>query len=423
MHMVFKSFNMSKHVHIIGAGIIGLCSAWYLREEGFEVTVIDGGDINNSTSTGNAGMIVPSHFVPLAAPGVIAQGLRWMFNPKSPFYIRPRMHPDLLQWLWQFYRSCTPQHVQNSMHWLRDYNILSRDLYGAFAQKKSFDFCFEKKGLLMLYKTKQQQAEEWKHAEKAIKLKVPVEILNSDQIKQVESSIQTDVLGGVYYPEDAHLYPNLFIQQMCQALETKGVQILRNTQIESIQYSGQKIEAILDQNQQKYTVQNILFCTGSWTARLLKKIKHNVLLQDGKGYSLTLKNQAVRPKIPTILCESKVAVTPMGNDLRIGGTLELSNHSTQINKKRVQGITESLSKYYPELQVEVDNYEKVWQGYRPCTPTGLPYLGKIPQYNNAYIATGHGMMGMSLGPATGLLMKEVICQEKTSLDLDILSQN
>lgn len=413
---------MGNKIHIVGAGIIGLCSAWYLHEAGFDVTIIDKGEIKEGTSTGNAGMIVPSHFVPLAAPGVISQGIRWMFNSKSPFFIKPRLNADLMRWLWKFYKSCNQAHVDRSMHWLRDYNVLSRDLYGAFAQNKDFDFCFEKKGLLMLFQSKQQQEEEWKHAEKASKINVRAEVLDSHQVKALDPSIKIDALGAVYYPEDAHLYPNLFIQQITSQLEKKGVKFLRNTEISSIEYSSKSMDKLIDSEGNKHKINKVLFTTGSWTAKLLKKAKVKMLLQDGKGYSVTLQNSEIKPQIPTILCESKVAVTPMGNDLRIGGTLEISNLSNKINKARLQGVLESMPRYYPDFDITQAKQEKVWHGFRPCTPTGLPYLGKLDQYHNAFVATGHGMMGMSLGPATGLLMSEIISDKTSTLPIDLLGK-
>ena len=409
---------MKNTIHIIGGGIIGLCSAYYLQQEGFDVIVVDKGDLSNSTSTGNAGMIVPSHFVPLAAPGVISQGIKWMFDSKSPFFIRPRLNVDLARWLWKFYRSCNKAHVEKSMHFLLEYNTFSRNLYESFSEDSSFDFCFEKKGLLMLYKSVKQQKEELEHAEKASQLGIQVEIMDQQGISALESNIKIDALGAVYYPEDAHLYPQLFLNQLASKIEEKGGKILRNCELDKIDVSAKEITSFTETNGQKHKVDKILFASGSWTAKLLKKVKTSILLQDGKGYSITMKSPHLKPEIPTILCESKVAVTPMGNDLRIGGTLELSNLSNKVNQSRLDGIIESMPKYYPEFDVKQTENLPVWHGYRPCTPTGIPYLGKIPNFNNSFLATGHGMMGMSLGPATGKLISEIISKKKSSIDVN-----
>ncbi|MEM6807323.1 MAG: FAD-dependent oxidoreductase, partial [Bacteroidota bacterium] len=179
---------------------------------------------------------------------------------------------------------------------------------------------------------------------------------------------------------------------------------------------GNKIASLRLDSGEELSCDQVLLCSGSWTARMLKKLGIKMLLQDGRGYSFTLKNPPLRPAIPTILTEAKVAVTPMGKDLRLGGSLELSNLSTKINPKRLAGIYESIPTYYPDLSFKTPELSEVWQGYRPCTPDGMPYLDQSREVINLHIATGHGMMGMSLGPASGKLMSEIMLKEKPSID-------
>lgn len=409
---------MSKHIHILGGGIVGLTSAWYLKEAGFDVTVIDRGQFEDNTSTGNAGMIVPSHFIPMSSPGVIQQGIKWMFDSKSPFYVKPRLSADLAQWLWRFYRSCNKDHVTKSMPILYQFNEWSKQLYQSFSQDPSFDFCFEKKGLLMLYKSAHQEEEELDMAEKAKQLGVDVETFDAKGLKKLEPEIDLDVLGGVYYPGDAHFYPNLFMLQLYRNLKVQGVQFLTNTEVQDFNYKGSRINSIKLSNDQQITVDELLISGGAWTPFLLKKLGLKMLLQDGKGYSYTLKNPSLRPQIPTILTESKVAITPMGQDLRIGGTLELGGMSAKVNKKRLAGIVESLPRYYPEMKADTPEIGKIWLGYRPCTPDGMPYIGRSKFMKNLIVAAGHGMMGMSMGPATGKLVSEIYQGAKTTIDTE-----
>lgn len=406
-------------IHIIGGGIIGLSSAWFLREAGYEVIVIDNTNLLDGTSHGNAGMIVPSHFVPLAAPGVIAQGLRWMLNSKSPFYIKPRLNLELAQWLWQFYRACTPQNVARAMPVLKAYNEYSKQLYQAFAKKPGFDFCFEEKGLLMLYRTPNVGEEEKELAEQAHEIGIEASILNAQQLQELEKGTRTDALGAVYYPNDAHLYPNLFIHQLAKQLQENGVQFITQKSVVDLNTEKGKLTSLLLSDGQVEACEQVVVAAGSWTAKLAKKVGVKILLQDGKGYSTTVKNIKERPGIPTILTEAKVAVTPMGNDLRIGGTLEISNLSQKTNQSRLRGIMESIPKYYPDLTIDFPKTEEVWHGYRPCTPDGLPYLGFSRKHKNLFIATGHAMMGMSLGPATGKLVADMISGKKTEVPVDL----
>jgi len=410
---------MSKKIHIIGGGIIGLSSAWYLNEAGFAVTLIDKTGLEEGTSHGNAGMVVPSHFVPLATPGVITQGLRWLLDKKSPFYIKPRLSLELAQWLWQFYRSCTPGQVKAAMPVLKAFNEYSKQQYQAFAKNPDFDFCFEEKGLLMLYKTTLAQQEEIEMAEKAHELGMEARILDRQQVQELETGTRIDALGGIFYPGDAHLYPNRFMQQLSHHLQAKGVVFMRGKSVSDLETSGGKVHHLRLSDGQRLPCEEVLLAAGSWTARVAKKAGVKLLLQDGKGYSTTLKNPAQRPSIPTLLAEARVAVTPMGNDLRIGGTLEISNLSTNISKSRVQGIVESIPDYYPDLNLDYPERERIWHGFRPCTPDGLPYLGYSSTCSNLFVATGHAMMGMSLGPGTGKLVADMMQGKPTEVPVGL----
>ncbi len=406
------------NIHIVGGGVVGLCAAWYLKKVGCGVTIIDKNDISDGTSFGNAGMIVPSHFVPMATPGVIAQGLRWMLNSKSPFYIRPRLNADLVQWLWHFYRSANARQVARSVPVLYELNEQSKWLYKAMVIEEGFDFGFEERGLLMLYRTKKQAEEEEELAEKAHSLGVKADIYDKSGLKSLEPEMDLDVLGGIYFPGDAHLYPNRLMAQLVARLKELGVTFLSNTSIVDFKTSGSTIKALLTDKNEAIPVENVLLSPGSWAGFLLKKAGIKIHLQDGKGYSITLKSPGLRPRIPTILSEAKVAVTPMGDDLRIGGTLELSGLSQKINQKRVEGIIESMPKYYRNIDVPFSRKTQIWKGYRPCTPDGMPYIGQADNLSNLFVGTGHGMMGLSLGAATGKLLSEIITEQRPMMATD-----
>ena len=405
------------HVHIVGGGIIGLCSAWYLQKAGCQVTVVDAQDFEGGTSFGNAGMVVPSHIIPMAAPGVISQGLKWLLDDKSPFYIKPRLNLDLAKWVWQFNKSANAKHVQRCMPLLYAYNELSKNLYKELATEDGFDFGFKEKGLLMLYRTASHQEEESILAGKAISVGMKAQVLDLAGVQTLEPEMDLDVLGGVYFPGDAHLYPNQLMGQMKTVLQSKGVTFIGETKISDFLLRGNSIRALFTANGKEISVEHVLLSSGSWTANVLKKAGVQMLLQDGKGYSITLDRPSLRPRIPTILSEAKVAITPMGSDLRIGGTLEISGLSPKLNMRRVEGIIESIPRYYKNMSVPFSDETPIWKGYRPCTPDGMPYLGNSPNLTNLTVGTGHGMMGLSLGPASGKLLAEYITGVKTSLDL------
>lgn len=400
-------------INIIGGGIVGLFSAYFLQEAGHEVHIFDKGDFSDGCSFGNAGMITPSHFIPLAAPGVIAQGMRWMFDASSPFYIKPRLDLDLAHWLWRFYRSCNHRQANAAMPVLLDFNLEGKKLYREFYRKTGIDFKLEERGILMLYKTTKKEKEELETAEKAATLGIETKHLNQQQINDFEKGTTVDALGGVYWPSDAHLHPNILMGHLIHLLKIKGAVFYINKSVTNFEKKKNKITAIFCGNE-KYEADTTVVTLGSWSAILLKKLGINLLIQDGKGYSVTLNQPAERPQYATLFSEAKVAVTPMGSDLRFGGTLELGGLNSGINKKRIKGILNAIPQYYPNIKVEMPEEKNIWRGFRPVSPDGLPYIGRIKKYDNLIVATGHAMMGISLAPATGKMLQDIILEKKVN---------
>lgn len=401
---------------IIGGGIIGLSSAYYLLQEGWEITVIDKTDLTDSCSYGNLGMIVPSHFVPLAAPGIVAQGIRWMFNSKSPFYVKPSLSGQLINWGLKFIKSANEGHVKRSGPHLTAINLLSKQLYEDLSKQPGFDFSFEKKGIMMYYKTEKVAEEEIHMAEKAKEMGLDVEVLNSGEAQRLEPEVALDVLGAVHYRCDAHLYPNKLNQQLIGYLKEKGVKFLTGQPVTQITRKSNKIQSV-HVGSQEIAGDTFIMAAGSWMPALLQMAGLQLPLMPGKGYSFTQDHPAKQLQVPAILCEARVAITPMNNHLRFGGTMEIGPINNKINMNRVRGIVESVPAYLPGLAVEMPEEKKVWYGFRPCSPDGLPYIGFGAKYDNLLYAGGHAMMGLSLGPATGYLIAEIATGKKTSIDI------
>ena len=407
---------MEKKVVIVGGGIIGLSCAYYLSQDGHQVTLIDRGKIDNGCSFGNAGMIVPSHVIPLAAPGMISQGMRWMLNSKSPFYVKPRLNKELLSWGKNFYRSANEQHVNRSMPALRDLSLLSKQLYQDLA-KQSADIAYEEKGLLMLFQSEKVAEEETHAGEIAQSLGLEVDFLSKDEVQQLETGSSVNAIGGVHFKSDAHLYPHKLMQFLLESCRKNGVEFKEETEVESIKVESGKIQSISTSNE-TITGDEYVIAGGSWSSELAKQLGIKLSLLAGKGYSFTLVSPSDRPTIPSILCEGKVAVTPMGNDLRFGGTMEITHvRDTKINQKRLQGIVETANSFYPEMDIRFPKKEDQWYGFRPCSPDGLPYIGRSTKISNALIATGHAMMGLSLGPATGSIISSIVNNKTTPVSI------
>jgi len=409
---------LSKKVSIIGGGIIGLCSAYYLAKEGFQVSVFDKTDMTDGCSYGNAGMIVPSHITPLAQPGMIAQGMKWMFDSQSPFYIKPRISTELIKWGMQFYKHANKKNVEKAMPALRDLSLFSKELYQDFANENN-SFFYDEKGLLMLFKT-DKMAEEMNHEGiVAENLGLEVSYLSKEDVDQLETGTKTNVIGGIHYTSDAHLYPQKFMQFIKVQLNKLGVKIYKNTEVTDFKMANDAVSEVITTNGD-FTTDEVVLATGSWSPKIAKKLRTSISMLPGKGYSFTLENQKQKPSIPSILCEGKVAVTPMENDIRFGGTMEIThNNDTKINQNRVQGIINSVNDFYPDLNIKMPKVEDTWFGFRPCTPSGMPIITKSKKITNLTIATGHAMMGLSLAPATGKIVTELITGKKTSVAINM----
>lgn len=405
------------HAVVIGGGINGLCSAWYLKKQGWEVTLLEKSDLQDNCSYGNLGMVVPSHFVPLASPGIVWQGIKWMFDSSSPFYIKPSLNPALLSWGWKFNKSATKAHVAYSAPFLRDLNVYSKSLYEDLCQEPGFDFAMESKGILMYFKTPKTAEEEIHLAEKARSLGLDAQYLDKAAVQALEPGIELDILGAVHYRCDAHLYPGKLMQQLIAALRSSGVRILTNAPVTSISRRGKSITEVITP-QGVYTADRYVMTGGSWLPELAAQAGINIPLMPGKGYSFTLDNPLQRLNIPAILCEARVAITPMNGKMRYGGTMELAPINDVVRMNRVQAIVDAVPQYFPSIKLETPLKKDVWYGFRPCSPDGLPYIGYAKGIDNLIIAGGHSMMGLSLGPATGKLVADLAMGHSTAISLD-----
>ncbi|MDF0717103.1 FAD-dependent oxidoreductase [Muricauda sp. 334s03] len=404
-----------KKVIVVGGGISGLCSAYYLVKDGWEVTVLDQTNIDSGTSFINAGYITPSHFVPLAAPGIITQGLKWMLNSSSPFYMKPRWDMDFFKWALLFKKSATASNVQRALPVLKELNLKSRALYEELLASHDFDFHYERKGVLMAYCSEKSEKEEHKVAEKAIKEDLEVSILSKEDLRKVQPVLSDQVRGAVHYECDAHMTPNHFMEELKCWLQEHGVGFKLEQKVEDFTISGKQIVSLRTQDG-SYEADEFVLASGSWTSKLAATLGLKIPIQGGKGYSMDVK----RPTgitLPTILVDARMAITPMDGFTRFAGTMEFSGNNDTIKKERVTALADAVKAHYRDFAILPEEQDCATSGLRPVSPDGLPFIGKTTKYNNLTIAAGHAMMGWSLGPITGKLVSQKVNGSKTLMDI------
>lgn len=405
-------------VVVIGGGIVGLSSAYFLQQSGHEVTVIDKTDMSSNCSYGNAGYVCPSHFVPLATPGIVQQGLKLMWNPRSPFYVQPRLSWSLIDWGMKFMKIATPEHVERSAIPLRDIAVISKKAYEDWTQLPQFHFAYERKGLLEIFQT-DTGGDHAKHMmEKAHELGLTdTVLLTKEELDRLEPQTRINAKGALHFKCDAHLYPNKLMQQLLADLRQKGVRILVNEEVTGFENSNGQITKVKT-IKGVYDADAIVLSSGSWSRELAAMMDMKIPLVPGRGYSVTLEDSPYKLNHPAVLIEGRVALTPMdGNKIRFGGTMEITSTDTPPRMNRVKGVLEAVERFFPDFKVPMPTMDQVWYGFRPCSADGLPYLGRTRKWKNVVVATGHAMVGLSLGAGTGKIVSEILNEEKCSMDI------
>ena len=402
---------------VIGGGSVGVCTAYYLARKGCRVTLIEKGEICSGCSYGNACMIVPSHAMPVPAPGVIGKSLKWMLKEDSPLLIRPRVDWRLFSWLLQFAAFCRHRPMERAIPVLRDLGRASLLLFRELAASEDLSFDFEQRGLMSVYTTAAGMEEGREEAEIMARHDLDLKVLSGDQARELEPTLNQKVVGALYSAEDAHGDSYRFVTSLGEALGKHGVDVRTGTEVTGWLLEGGRPAGVRT-GRGEFPAREIVLAMGSWTPLLARELGARVPVQAGKGYSLTMDRPAWSPKIPFIHAERKVGVTPIGDRLRFAGTMEFAGIDLSLNPTR----TEAIQRGALEVLSGAENPTNVerWCGLRPCTPDGLPIIDRLPRHPHVHLSTGHAMLGYSHGPISGKLMAEMICGEPLSLPLEPL---
>lgn len=383
-----------------------------------DVVVIDRHQIEDGCSFGNMGYVSPSHFIPLATPGIVAQGLKWMLQSSSPFYIKPRLNLDLIKWGMHFWKSANANHVENSIQPLNNLLQLSRELVTSEWKSELADgFDLTEKGCWMLYKNEKTGHHEAELAAQADKLGLKTRICTPAEVQELEPQLQVDVSGGVLYHDDCHVHPGKLMRALYSHLLKKGVKFWLNTDVKGFEINNDRIVTV-QTDKGDIASDAWVIANGSWMGILGKKLGLHIPMQPGKGYSLSFEGMKNNLQHPAILVDHRTATTPVGDWLRIGGTMELSGHSNNVLPKRVQAVIDAVKLYFPDIKLPSVEPASAWFGYRPVSPDGMPYIGQAKGLQNCYFAGGHAMLGISAASGTGYVLAQLMTGRQPEFSLD-----
>jgi D-amino-acid dehydrogenase len=398
---------MDRHsdVLVIGGGIIGLASAYYLVKEGKGVRLVEQDSIGAGASDGNCGLIFTSHLIPLCVPGAIRQEIKRMFRRTSPLYVS--LAPDIkrLMWLLNFARKCNPGHLTHAIRAREKILQNSKSLFETLFREEQLECDWEERGVLLVFKT---QKEMQKYVQTNDRLKpfgfdaVP---LVGAELLSLEPALRKDVSGAWFHKTDSHLRPDKLMQTWKDLLQKMGVAIEENCQLEALVSERNRILKA-ETTHGDYTADDYVLTTGAWTPQITRGLGLNIPIQPGKGYSITMARPAICPKIPCYFYEKSVVATPWKSGFRLGGTMEFSGFNSNILAGRIQNLKSVAREYLIEPIGEPLHEE--WVGMRPMVYDDLPIIGRPSSQRNLVIATGHGMSGISMATSTGKLVSEII---------------
>jgi D-amino-acid dehydrogenase len=402
------------HVVIIGGGVIGTACAHYLQKSDRRVTIIDRGQFGRGCSHANCGLVCPSHVLPLAVPGAVKQTLKALFKRDSPFSIKPRLDLSLWNWLFHFARRCNHADMLESGRAIQALLESSRALYDDLFQTESLDAEWETRGLLFVFLTPQGM-DHYAHTNQIMHEHFGLEAAhyNGQALTILEPALKPGLAGGWHYLTDGHLRPDKLMSSWRNRLTKRGVTIQENCDFRGFERAGNRAK-VVQTSRGELSADAFVVAAGAWTPRLKLDLGCRIPIQPGKGYSITMPRPARCPKIPLIFEEHRVAVTPMQSGYRLGSIMEFAGYDETLEPRRLELLRAGASHYLHEPMAEPILEE--WYGWRPMTYDSKPIIGRSPALHNVFLAVGHNMLGLSMAPATGKLIAEMLNGQAPHLD-------
>lgn len=413
--MLILSHNTSLHseILVVGGGVIGLSCAYYLARAGRSVRLIEQEAMGAGASHGNCGLIFVSDLPPLCTPGAIGHELVRTIRGTSPLYIKPRPDLSLAFWLLRFAANCNPRHMKHAIRARDSILRVSGELFTDLFADGKLACDFDQRGVLMAF-TNPAAMENYEKTNRLLEaFGLAATFHDRRKAQKIEPALSDRVCGGWHHGADSHLRPDSLMSAWTREALEKGVSIDEGCRLDGFDTVGGSVHGARTSNG-RYTADRFILAAGAWTPAIGRQLGIRIPVQPGKGYSITMDRPSVCPEIPCYLYERNVVVTPWQSGYRLGGTMEFSGFDHHLNQRRLDNLTTSAALY---MRTPVGRrVAERWTGLRPMSVDDLPIIDRMPNLDNAYIATGHGMLGLSTATGTGRLITDMILGRSPPFD-------
>lgn len=390
---------------VVGAGVIGLTAAYELAKDGHEVTVLDAGMPGQGSTVGSAAKIALAETPPVAGPGMVVQGLKWMLNPDSPLYVRPSLAPNFVRFMFAMARRCNRSDFRRG---LEIHLGLARTCLSILDEWRSEEIEFEehRRGVILAYEHDESFRERRTHDDIFARFGYIPEVLDEQRVHEMEPALSPIIKHGLFYTQDGQLEPQSLVESLARRLTDLGHTLLPNSSVTDIESSAGRVSAVRTNNE-RYVCDALVLAAGAFCGPLTRRMGSPLPIRPGKGYSVDYRDVPTALKIPLTFEDAHVAVSPLNGGLRIAGTMEFAGFDTAIRQRRVRAMIDSAAAGFADWDPSKP-HTPPWAGMRPMTPDGLPVIGAIPGYSNAIVASGHGMLGLTLAPSTAKAVAQLV---------------
>lgn len=405
-------------VAVVGAGVVGLACAWELHRRGAEVVVIERARVGGGVSRGNTGWISPSLTYPLPGPGMLREGLRQLLTGGDAFVLRPRLDPAFVGWLWSFRRNCSRARFDIGIRALLALNRHTLELFDTY-RDAGIAFEMHTAGLVVaartpdgleLYRRTFQRLRELGYEGGSI------DELDARGLAALEPALdRTRVVAGLHARVDRFVRPEQLTAGLAARLRADGVEIHEGCQLHTLTRTTDGWA--LETTSGPVTAGRIVVAAGLPTAALLRRLGVRIPLIGARGYSITITGRGTPPRHALYLAEAKLGLSPFDDGVRIAGVFELGANNADISPTAGERLLAAARPYLEGWQPDPDGPVQAWAGLRPATPDGLPLIGALPGLDNIYLATGHGMLGVTLAPATANLLAPLVLEGRAAPEL------